>query len=45
MSCCDGPGSGKMYHFRYTGDKVEVDYIDSFALMAMRDLQVMNSQL
>lgn len=35
-----GISSGTKYHFRFTGDRVEVNYFDSFALMAERDLKV-----
>ncbi len=33
-----GINSGRVYHFRFPGDTVEVVYEDSFALMAERDL-------
>ncbi|HEX7905588.1 MAG TPA: hypothetical protein VF487_17070 [Chitinophagaceae bacterium] len=36
-----GAASGKRYHFRFKGDKVKVDYIDSLAMMAERDLKVL----
>ncbi len=33
-----GINSGRIYHFRFPGDTVEVAYEDSFAMMAERDL-------
>lgn len=36
--------SGNSYHFRFRGDKQKVKYIDSFALLAERDLKIINSQ-
>ena len=35
-----GATSGKLYRFQYKGDKVKVEYLDSFAMMAERDLRV-----
>jgi hypothetical protein len=35
-----GAVSGKSYHFRFPGDKVMVDSIDAFALMAETDLKL-----
>jgi len=35
-----GISSGTVYRFRYNGEKVEVDYYDSFAMMAERDLKI-----
>ncbi len=35
-----GISSGTVYHFRFTGQKLEVDYYDSFAMMAERDLKI-----
>lgn len=32
--------SGNSYTFRFKGDKLKVKYIDSFALLAERDLRV-----
>jgi hypothetical protein len=32
--------SGNSYHFRFKGDKLKVKHIDSFALMAERDLRI-----
>jgi hypothetical protein len=32
--------SGNSYFFRFKGDKLKVKYIDSFALMAERDLKI-----
>lgn len=32
--------SGKFYFFRYKGYKLTVDYIDSFALMAEKELRM-----
>ena len=34
-----GSISGKLYNFKFRGDKLEVDYDDSWALMAERDLK------
>ena len=36
-----GPSSGKSYQFRFSGDKLLIDYADSFALMAERDLKIL----
>jgi hypothetical protein len=36
-----GPSSGKSYQFRFKGDKLLIDYADSFALMAERDLKIL----
>ncbi len=35
-----GISSGALYHFRFSGEKLEVDYFDSFAMMAERDLKI-----
>jgi len=35
-----GISSGAVYRFRFPGEKLEVDYYDSFALMAERDLKI-----
>jgi len=35
-----GINSGKVYHFRFPGEKIEVAYEDSFAMMAERDLKI-----
>ncbi len=35
--------SGNSYTFRFKGEKLKVKYIDSFALMAERDLKVVTS--
>jgi len=35
-----GVASGKSYNFRFKGDKILVDYYDSFAMMGERDLKV-----
>ena len=35
-----GISSGAVYHFRFKGEKLEVNYYDSFALMAERDLKI-----
>ena len=32
--------SGKIYHFRFPGDKFEVGYEDSFAMMAEKELRI-----
>ncbi|MCW3089560.1 MAG: hypothetical protein JWP81_629 [Ferruginibacter sp.] len=37
-----GISSGIVYHFHYNGEKIEVDYYDSFALMAERDLKTVS---
>ena len=36
-----GTASGKSYQFRFSGDKLVIDYADSFALMAERDLKML----
>lgn len=36
-----GAISGKQYHFRFNGDKQTIDFMDSFAVMAERDLRVL----
>jgi hypothetical protein len=36
----NGVASGKSYYFKFKGDKIIVDYYDSFAMMAERDLKV-----
>jgi len=36
-----GLSSGKSYQFRFSGDKLWIDYADSFALMAERDLKIL----
>ena len=36
-----GLSSGKSYQFRFSGDKLLIDYADSFALMAERDLKIL----
>ncbi|HSK73622.1 MAG TPA: hypothetical protein VK892_18135 [Pyrinomonadaceae bacterium] len=35
-----GISSGAAYHFRFKGEKLEVNYYDSFAMMAERDLKI-----
>jgi 1,4-alpha-glucan branching enzyme len=35
-----GIGTGTPYHFQFKGDKLAVDYRDSFAFMAERELKV-----
>ena len=35
-----GTASGRIYHFNRKGDRLEVEYSDSFALMGERDLRV-----
>lgn len=35
--------SGRQYYFRTKGDKVTIDFMDSFAIMAERDLRVVSS--
>ncbi|HEX7584898.1 MAG TPA: hypothetical protein VF373_09440 [Prolixibacteraceae bacterium] len=39
-----GVSSGKTYQFRFKGDKTVVDYNDSFALMAERDLKISSTR-
>jgi hypothetical protein len=36
-----GVASGKSYNFKSKGDKIKVDFNDSFAMMAERDLKVL----
>jgi hypothetical protein len=35
-----GISSGAVYHFRFKGEKLEVNYYDSFAMMAERHLKI-----
>lgn len=35
-----GISTGTVYHFRFKGEKLEVNYYDSFAMMAERDLKI-----
>jgi len=35
-----GTTSGKLYKFRFKGEKIRVDYFDSLAIMAERDLVI-----
>lgn len=35
-----GVNSGKVYHFKFRGDKIEVEREDSFTMMAERDLKL-----
>ncbi|MEP6900216.1 MAG: hypothetical protein ABJA66_00620 [Actinomycetota bacterium] len=35
-----GISSGILYHFRFKGEKLEVNHYDSFAMMAERDLKM-----
>jgi hypothetical protein len=35
--------SGNSYSFRFRGDKLKVKYIDSFALLAERDLKIITT--
>jgi len=37
----NGVSTGKCYNFKFKGDQLNVDYIDSFAMMAERDLEVL----
>lgn len=37
-----GAVSGKAYYFRFPGEKVVIDFIDAFAMMAETDLRVVN---
>ena len=39
-----GAASGKSYHFRFKGDNVMVDYHDSFAMMAERELKMISGR-
>ena len=39
-----GIGTGTPYHFKFRGDKLPVDYRDSFAFMAERELKVTNGE-
>ena len=39
----NGAVSGKNYYFKHKGDKIKVDYVDSFALMAENDLKVLRT--
>lgn len=36
-----GTSSGRIYHFNGRGDRLEVDYYDSLALMGEQDLRVL----
>jgi len=38
----DGAVTGKSYFFRFPGDKVVVDYVDAFAMMAEGDLRLVS---
>jgi hypothetical protein len=35
-----GIATGNLYHFKFNGDKIKVEYRDSFAMMAERDLKI-----
>lgn len=35
-----GVGTGAIYHFRFKGEKLEVNYYDSFTMMAEPDLKI-----
>lgn len=39
-----GAISGKLYKFRFKGEKIKVDYFDSLAIMAERDLVISYSE-
>ena len=39
-----GVTSGKLYKFRFNGEKIKVDYLDSLAMMAERDLVISHSE-
>jgi len=41
----NGAVTGKSYNFNSKGDKVKVDYNDSFAMMAERDLKISTAEL
>lgn len=41
----NGAASGKYYNFKFKGDKIKVDSIDSFAMMAEKDLKVLPLKL
>lgn len=34
-----GAATGQQYHFRYKGDRLSVDYYDSFSMMAESELR------
>lgn len=36
-----GAATGNLYKFQFKGDKLNVDYFDSFALMAESDLKIL----
>lgn len=36
-----GPTTGILYYFRFPGDRLEVDYYDSFGLMGERELKIL----
>ena len=38
-----GVASGRSYHFRFKGDHVKVEYADSHAMMAERDLKALGN--
>ena len=35
-----GISTGALYYFRFKGERLEVNYYDSFAMMAERDLKI-----
>jgi len=37
-----GIATGKVYHFRFTGDRQMIDYHDSFAMMAEKELKAIH---
>lgn len=39
-----GVTSGKLYTFRFKGEKIKVDYLDSLAIMAEKDLVISHSE-
>ena len=39
----NGASSGTTYYFKYKGDVLEVDYYDSLAMMAERDLRIVKA--
>jgi hypothetical protein len=39
-----GAVTGKSYQFRFNGEKLKVDYSDTFAMMAERDLMISSEQ-
>lgn len=40
-----GAVSGRTYHFTGRGDRVEVEYVDAFAMMAERDVELKSEKV